>query len=914
MANGDEPDFSIDATPSLQQLVEYFVSLMTSPGATKAYETAITNAITKGARVARGAEIQAATFIAGVLGDFLAGLEAQIEPIVGPFLGKLAGHLLGVEVSVAQLRTSAAAGGEGAIGKASADLAFRLLSAPPGAIEPGDEGARRMLGTLAQLAFNGWFEGTALEMLVTLFPDMDSFESIAELPHELINALGLSRLARTGLRPLARIAVATPIEWKLNKEHRPTLLASSAVARQLYRGRWDFEDVVEELARQGYSEERIDAIINEQRKFLSPDDVWLTAHRVGVSNFDPKTYLADAGYEERDRTATENAWTARRLDSQERQLADVVIAALVAGDIDDPKFAGELALLRMPAADEAYYLQLGRLRRKLAVTPISDSDARQAVKLELITFAQYRAYLEDRGFDTFGVATKELLLRSEIDATAKADELRARQAADRAAAAAATDAARVVRLAEKQKADALPAYSDVRRAFVRGLVPLERFTAAIADAHPGIDAGDAAALVADAQRDRDEYIAQQAAHAAALARDTDKALPLATVERSVLEGITAIETLDAELVRRGYSADARRIEIALVRGELEDARAAAAAKARADARAKLRGVSVADMERAVRLGLRTPADLAALLDTLETPAIEKGLILDLLRVDMQRDADAAAQRAAADAAAKARAIDLPLRRRLVLRGLRSRDAYVADLEAAGVTLENRALELQLLDVELADAQAAAARRAAIEDQQAIKDAAAAETGLTLAQIEHAVKLGILDPDDLRSFLAARAYSDSDIETLVASVVAEIPDLRAGSSTRATTVAALAAKGIDLPALERAVLRGLRTVDDYAGELRARGIADDAITLLAQLLAEKRDVNLDALRAKLTAKLETVDTPPTIADIDDAIRAGAVDDPSVQQFLTSIGVARDVALVYARLVRLVDDGAGGAAGP
>jgi hypothetical protein len=245
----------------------------------------------------------------------------------------------------------------------------------------------------------------------------------------------------------------------------------------------------------------------------------------------------------------------------------------------------------------------------------------------------------------------------------------------------------------------------------------------------------------------------------------------------------------------------------------------------------------------------------------------------------------------------------------VLRGARSIDDYSADLVAAGVSLENRQLELQLLELELADAGAAAARRQTIEDQQAKKEAASAESGLTLAQVEHAVKLGILAPDDLRSYLELRNYTADDIETLVASVVAEIPDLRAGDATHAAATKALAAAGVDLAALERGVLRGLRSIDDYRSELEKRGRDPDSVTLLVQLLTEKLGVNLDALRAKITAKLAGADNPPTIAEIDQAIRDGQVDDPTVQQFLTSIGVARDVALVYARLVRLVDDTAG-----
>jgi hypothetical protein len=914
MANGDDSDFKIEATPSLQQLVEYFVSLLVSPGATKAYETAITNAITKAGRVVRGAEIQASSLIAELLGDFLAGLEAQIEPVVAPFLSKLAGHLIGVEVPIAELRKSAAAEEEGIIGRATSDLAFKLFAPPEGPIEPGDAGARRMLGSLAQLTFNGWFEATALEMLVTLFPDMDSFESIAELPHELVNSLGLSRLARTGLRPLARIVVAKPIEWKLNKEHTPELLSAAQVTRQWKRGRWDWPDVLEELARQGFSEERIDAIINEASKFESASDVALYARRVDRATFDPIAYLGDAGYDKAEANFALTIETAKRLEARERQLSDAIGAAYVSGDIDAGRLQAEIAKLRMVPEDAEHAIRLATLRRELAVTPISDGEAREAVKLELLSFAQYRGYLKQRGFDDFGIATKELLLRKEIDQAASAEELKARQAADRAAEKAQSEAERAARLAEKAKAEALPAYADVRRAFVRGLVELDRLEEAIQDAHPGIAPGDAAALITEAQQDRAAYLEQQKAHAEALARDTDKALPLATLERSVLEGITSVEQLDAELARRQYSEEARRIEIALVRGQLADQAAAKLAKDRAEKLAKARGVSLADMERAVRLGLRTPADLAALLDQLETPAIEKGLIVDLLASDMARDKEAEKKRQAADRAAAAKAIDLPLRRRLVLRGARTVEEYSADLAAAGVSLENRSLELQLLELELRDASAAAARRQALEEQQAAKEAASAESGLTLAQVEHAVKLGILEPADLRSYLELRNYTADDIETLVASVVAEVPDLRAGDTARAAATKELAAAGVDLAALERAVLRGLRSIDDYRSELERRGRDADTITLLVELLTEKLGVNLDALRAKVSAKLAGVENPPTIAEIDQAIRAGAVDDPSVQQFLTSIGVARDVALVYARLVRLVDDsaGAGGSA--
>ena len=775
--------------------------------------------------------------------------------------------------------------------------------APPasGGLEPTTEPAKAFLSAMSQMALEGWLMGVMAETF-----SFGQLETFGELDDTLSHVLGLGRASAAVHGPLVRHLIVEPLEWFVNKEHRPSLLSPSTVARQWARGKWDWPDVQEELARQGWSEERIDAIINEARRFMSLEDVDLIAHRVDVATFDAHQYLADMGYEQRDADGILLAQSLRRLDAREKQLADTALAAFVAGDITIDRFTTEIDRIKLPAEDVDHYHRLADLRRGLALTPLSDGDARAAVKAGIQTFAWYREYLSVRGYDQDGIDTKELLLRKDINDQADAATLKAEQAADRAAAKAESDAARAARVADKARADALPAYSEVRRAFVRGLVPIERFQQAITDAHPGIAAGDAAALVADAQADRATFQEQQAAHDAALARDTDPAIPLATLERSVLEGITSIADYDRELVRRKYSDDNRRILVALLQGRIADQAAAVKAKAAAEQRAAARGVSLADMERAVRLGLRTPADLAALLDQLHTPDVEKGLILDLLRTDMQRDADAATKRAAADAAAAAKAINLPLRRRAVLAGVRSRDDYIQDLIDAGISLENRTLDLQLLDVELGDADAARARREQIEADRAAKEQAAAEPTLTLAQTEHAVKLGVLTADDLRTFLSTRGYDDADVETLVASVVAEIPDLRQADATHAAATTTAKAKGIDLPSLERAVLRGVRSVDDYAAELGARGFDQDAVSLLTQLLREKLGVNLDALRAKITTALATVDGAPTVADIDAAIRSGDVDDASTQQFLSSVGVARDVALVYARLVRLVDD--------
>lgn len=839
------------------------------------------------------------------IGVFIASSLAQAENESQRDFNKLAAvaikDMFGVEVP--NLTSTRGQGGNTAAADAVGEALFKAFQgqargagAGAGGIEPSDAPAKAFLSSMAQLALEGWLEGWIMEAL-----SLGQLETFGDLDDTISHVLGLGRASAAVHGPLVKHMIVTPLEWKLLKEHRPSLLSASQVARQFARGKWDWPDVLEELARQGYSEERIDAIINEQRRFISLEDVATLAHRIDRATFDPEAYLADMGYQPADATALLLARQTRQIDQQERQLADAYVAAFVAGDIDEGKFLAGIDGIRMPPEETAHYRRLGSLRAGFKSTTLSDSEARDAVRERLTTFAWYRAYLRDRGFTPEAIDVKELLLKREIDRAADVAQLRAEQAADRAAEQAAADAARAARVAAQAVAAALPAYAEVRRAFVRGIVPRERLELAIATAHPGIAPADASALAGDADLDRAQYLEAQAARAAALAADADQGLPLSTLEASVVRGITSLDAYDRELVRRGFDEANRRILVELVRGRLADQAAATAAKERAAAKAALAGISLPEFSRAVRLGLRTPAELDAVLRQLETPDIERALILDLLQSDVTRDEAARTARAKADAQAAARAINLPLRRRAVLKGIRSREQFAADLAAAGVDLEARELELELLAIELEEHQAARDRAAALELERRDRELERLEPSLSLAQMERAVKLGILVPDDLRAYLGARNYTPADIETIVAIVVADVPDLRAAQRLNTEAIGAVARKGLNLPALERAVARGLRTLDDYRAALESQGYGLDDRELLAQLLEERVALDVDALRATVATALATVEDAPTIAELELATLDGSVDAGVVQSFLISIGVPRDVALVYLRLI-------------
>src|SRR2546425_4922434 len=94
-------------------------------------------------------------------------------------------------------------------------------------LEPSEEPAQDFLGVLAHIITHCWAEGIILEQIDSYSTYGGHIEAIATLAKDLVAGMGLSRLARVALRPLAQTMIATPLEWKVHKEFRPTLLGAS---------------------------------------------------------------------------------------------------------------------------------------------------------------------------------------------------------------------------------------------------------------------------------------------------------------------------------------------------------------------------------------------------------------------------------------------------------------------------------------------------------------------------------------------------------------------------------------------------------------------------------------------------------------------------------------------------------------
>jgi hypothetical protein len=266
--------------------------------------------------------------------------------------------------------------------------------------------------------------------------------------------------------------------------------------------------------------------------------------------------------------------------------------------------------------------------------------------------------------------------------------------------------------------------------------------------------------------------------------------------------------------------------------------AARQAREAADAKLRAKGLSFEQSRRAVILGVRDEphGSKSSSPDQGFTTEAQAVLIAEL--ADAVTEAEAARQRRTkAPAVPDASALPLATVRKAARLGLISVDAYRARLAAAGYTDDDIELDTDLL-LEIADVQESRAKAGAPAPSTAPR-------GLTLDQLARAVKSGNATLDDYRARAAALGFGPDDIQTLSAVLEDELVSLTAARARRAAIDEAAGGKDLTLAQLEDSVKHGLLTVDDYRGELLARGYDPDETDLLSALLID----DLEAAAAK-----------------------------------------------------------------
>jgi hypothetical protein len=127
--------------------------------------------------------------------------------------------------------------------------------------ESGILGAKAFLGFMTAFAVR---EGNT-DLLADYIPHGFGriFKDFAE---DFAKNLGIGRMGRLVWKPLVTTTVATPLQWALNEEYRPTMLTIQEAVRAFNNGDYTTEQLGEEFARHGYNAKRAFALARQDQK------------------------------------------------------------------------------------------------------------------------------------------------------------------------------------------------------------------------------------------------------------------------------------------------------------------------------------------------------------------------------------------------------------------------------------------------------------------------------------------------------------------------------------------------------------------------------------------------------------------------------------------------------------------------
>lgn len=794
-------------------------------------QEATAQGVAKGQTIAAGAAVAASPGYMEQVGQFAEKGKTEIERLLGTGMALLVAEILGVEVSPSKLFADTADPEKSVLGEAIGGVAMNMFRGPAGPLEPGDEGAKRFIGTLSHIIVHGWAEGIILERMSALGGFAHGAEALADLGKEIVQGLGLSRIARTALRPLVRATIATPLEWHANKTYRPALVAPATAIGQFQSGLWSLEQMLEELARAGYDDTRITALINEQRKLLSPADVNQLVSRGFWTADEGRQHLRLIGYDAEIADLVLRIEGTRRIEQQDNALASALITAYAQRDIEDAAIEGSLDKFDFPATEKAFVLELAHTRRALNVHQLSPAEAERCVRKGILSVIDYREALERAGYDEKAVTALELLLRADLDDEHSVEQHRAQLIAERAAEKAQRDAERAAKLAE---ADARR--TDARRgseaaleaAAIRGLVSFDR----VAEVYRLHNDEDTVRILLELlEGKRQDYLAQQQRAADAAQRVTARGLSIADLEDAVLNDVLTLDQYRSALDARGVTGDDVDVLARTLAAKKTARDAAKDARGAAGAVAKQQGIDLDRFEQLVRRGARTIPQYEALLRSLNRSDAAIADLVELLELKIADDE--AARQAREDAAAELalKGLSLDEWRRAVILGLKSRDEFEAFLRAQTFTVDRQTLLLAELDQAVAEAEAARARRL---EADARPDARA----LPLSTIARAARLGVVTPAVYRQRLTAAGYTDDDVAIELELLTTEIADVQAARQQRQAAPPASAPAGLSLEQLARAVRRGLKTLEDFRARAFELGLSPDAVTTQIRVLGDE----------------------------------------------------------------------------
>jgi len=743
-------------------------------------------------------------------------------------------------------------------------------------LEPSTDAAKEWLGFIMQFSMEGWLADVVGEVT-----SAGIFEKFGELDDVVSGNMGLGRLSRRALSPAVDTFIVTPLEQKLNKQVRPKLLSPAQAVSQFWQKRLTKEQLEEELARQGFSTSRIDALINEAERSYSIGDAIMLYLKGYWTHDDTVRWLELRSCSNATAVGLIEIERVKAVESEKEKFAAATVQAYVNRDIDQETFRSMLDTANIHPDVKQFMILTAGLRREFNVKKLSMSEAEQAVKRGFWTIRQFTDYLKDQGMSDDDVLTKQLLLQDEIrldvDAQKKRDAAEKERAAEKAARKA--EALRRQQELEAQRAHKELTLAQVETAFVRGRITSDQY----ADFLRGekFVPADVQLLLDLATGNRADFIEAERRRAATDQKLSATSLTSQQLQQAVELGDLTLTDWRRILVQQGIPEEDIGIlehELMVTLQERQDAQ-----KRRAQVQAGLakKELNLDQFERAVRRGLKSMAEYKAFLLSAGYGPEDQGVLAGLLQASIDDEVAAQRKRAEVEAALKNKRISLSDMERAVRRKLRPIGDYRQLLQASGLVARDVDTLVDLLADTIAEDDAERQRKAEIEARLGTKR-------LALSDAARAVRLGLAPLSLYQGALDREGLPPEDQAVMMSLLASDVNDAAAAKAARVAAEEQTKNKPAPLAEVAKAVRQGFRSIGEYKSALQRAGFAPDAVDLQATLLQDEVDQLAAAKQRRAELDAKKAEPELSRAELERAVKAGVRQIPDYRQYLVDHG--------------------------
>jgi len=284
--------------------------------------------------------------------------------------------------------------------------------------------------------------GTAtgiIAVLGGLFPWVH-LDEIRQIGEEVARNLGLGRLHRLAIEPLIKILMQVPYTWYLNLQFRPTQFSLGDVVNPFTSVTMPASTVHDSLAKLGYSDDKIAALITLHQKRLTYPDLYslVKAHLITADDYQKRA--EEMGIPQPDIPI----WEFVEEEKLIKTYTDAVLSAASTAFHDGHITLDELtqvATQYIPdAAPRQLFLAAEQYKAKVPSKKLTLAEIQKLLETGVIDISDFDTYLDTLGYSVQDSAwlrlqTLETLQADQAKAAAKAASAAAKAAKTKAATA-----------------------------------------------------------------------------------------------------------------------------------------------------------------------------------------------------------------------------------------------------------------------------------------------------------------------------------------------------------------------------------------------------------------------------------------------------------------------------------------------